>query len=84
MRGFIRGALVPVLRVWAAVSERAFEAIPRPADAPQAHSAGIDSDRVLLLGSGPAVGWGVFSHDLALGELRHRPDAPAATARERL
>ncbi|MDQ1582072.1 MAG: hypothetical protein QOF36_126 [Microbacteriaceae bacterium] len=35
-------------------------------DAPQAHSAGIDSDRVLVFGSGVAVGWGVLSHDLAL------------------
>lgn len=31
------------------------------------HAPGADSDRVLLLGSGIAVGYGVMSHDLALG-----------------
>jgi GAF domain-containing protein len=30
------------------------------------HASGIDSDRVLLFGSGAAVGWGVLSHEMAL------------------
>lgn len=58
--------LRPVMRVWAASLERDFQGAPRPHDIPQAHSAGIDSDRILLVGCGPAVGWGVVSHDLAL------------------
>ena len=41
-------------------------AAPRPDDAPQAHAAGVDPDRVVVIGNGPACGWGVRSHDLAL------------------
>ncbi|HSP75203.1 MAG TPA: GAF domain-containing protein [Cryobacterium sp.] len=66
MRELIRWALAPALRTWAAASERGLGDVPIPTDAPQAHSAGIDSDRILILGSGPAVGRGVVSHDLAL------------------
>ena len=66
MRGFVRWALVPLMRLWASVIELRMTGVPRPTDAPQAHSAGLDSDRILVVGSGPAVGWGVLSHDLAL------------------
>lgn len=38
----------------------------RPTDAPQAYASGRDSIRMLVVGSGPAAGWGVGSHDLAL------------------
>lgn len=38
----------------------------RPADTPQAFASGRRAMRVLLAGSGPVVGWGVGSHDLAL------------------
>ncbi|GIT78661.1 hypothetical protein LLS1_03300 [Leifsonia sp. LS1] len=38
----------------------------RPSDAPQGFVAGRRNIRVLLVGSGPVVGWGVGSHDLAL------------------
>jgi hypothetical protein len=38
----------------------------RPADTPQAFASGRRSLRLLLVGSGPAAGWGVASHDLAL------------------
>lgn len=38
----------------------------RPMDAPQAYASGRDSIRMLVVGSGPAAGWGVGSHDLAL------------------
>ncbi len=54
------------MRVWAASAERQDRHLPRPSDAPQAHAPGIDSDRVLILGCGPAVGWGVLSHQIAL------------------
>lgn len=62
----IRWAMAPVMRAWIAARTREYDTVPRPRDAPQAHAAGINSDRVLLFGSGPAVGWGVLSHDLAL------------------
>ncbi|ROS52599.1 GAF domain-containing protein [Frigoribacterium sp. PhB24] len=40
--------------------------LPRPEGVARAHAPGITPDRVLLFGSGPAVGWGVRSHDLGL------------------
>lgn len=54
------------MRTWAAASERGFGDVPVPTDAPQAHSAGVDPDRILIFGSGLAVGRGVVSHELAL------------------
>ena len=66
MRGFFRWALVPVMWAWAARAGTGLGHVPRPTDAPHARSAGTDSDRVLVFGSGPAVGWGVLSHDLGL------------------
>lgn len=66
MQEFIRWALVPVMRTWAASAGAGLGHVPRPTDDPHAHSPGTDSDRILVFGSGPAVGWGVLSHDLAL------------------
>jgi hypothetical protein len=66
MHDLTRWALRPLMRLWTAAAERQDRHLPRPSDAPQAHAAGIDSDRVLILGCGPAVGWGVLSHQLAL------------------
>lgn len=40
--------------------------LPRPEGVARAHAPGVSPDRVLLFGSGPAVGWGVRSHDLGL------------------
>ncbi|TFD72056.1 GAF domain-containing protein [Cryobacterium fucosi] len=62
----IRWAMAPLVRSWLAAQARDYDTVPRPRDAPQAHAAGINSDRILVFGSGPAVGWGVLSHDLAL------------------
>jgi len=39
---------------------------PRPHDVPFGAGAGVDPDRVLVVGTGPAVGWGTTSHELAL------------------
>ncbi|TFD88085.1 GAF domain-containing protein [Cryobacterium lactosi] len=66
VREVLRWTLVPVMRAWTTALERKFRGIPFPTDAPQAHSPGIDSDRILIVGGGPAVGWGVLSHTLAL------------------
>lgn len=50
--------------------------VPRPDDAPSAHSPGVDPDRVLIFGNGAAVGWGVRSHDLAIpGQLARQLSA---------
>jgi hypothetical protein len=57
-------------RFWHAILDRSFGDVPRPADAPFAHSTGSDPLRVLIFGSGTAVGWGLRSHELALpGQL---------------
>ncbi|MCU1440957.1 MAG: diguanylate cyclase [Rhodoglobus sp.] len=55
-----------VLRAWIASKSGEVDRLPRPWDAPESHSMGVDSDRVLILGGGPAVGWGVLSHEIAL------------------
>jgi lysophospholipase L1-like esterase len=39
---------------------------PRPRDATTISTAGPDPDRVLIFGSGPAVGWGVLTNEIAL------------------
>ncbi|AMM19641.1 hypothetical protein AX769_05160 [Frondihabitans sp. PAMC 28766] len=50
--------------------------MPRPDDAPSAHTPGIDPDRILIFGNGAAVGWGVRSHELALpGQLARQVSA---------
>lgn len=55
----------PFTRWWLA-DQQANNPAPRPSDAPEASAAGPDADRVLIFGSGPAVGWGVLSNDIAL------------------
>jgi len=57
----------PMARFWLATSGQSWRHLPTPSDAPLVHSPGADPDRVLLVGSGIAVGYGVVSHDLALG-----------------
>ena len=61
-----RWVSAPVLRAWIASKSGEVDRLPRPRDAPESHSLGVDSDRVLIFGGGPAVGWGVLSHELAL------------------
>jgi hypothetical protein len=55
------------MRAWVATVRSNSLAIPRPRDEPRVHADGPDPDRILLIGSGPAVGWGVLSQDLSLG-----------------
>ncbi len=66
--GYIaHGIANPMVRLWLATSSQSWRTLPRPTDSPVVHAAGSDSDRVLLVGSGISVGYGVVSHDLALG-----------------
>jgi len=68
MLGYIaHGIANPAARLWLATSSQSWRHLPTPSDPPLVHAPGSDSDRVLLLGSGIAVGYGVMSHDLALG-----------------
>ncbi|MCU1585641.1 MAG: hypothetical protein JWM49_2197 [Microbacteriaceae bacterium] len=66
MQGFQRALLAPVMKMWLVAQRVRGDSVPRPRDAPQTHAPGAYSDRVLLFGSGPAVGWGTVSHDVAL------------------
>jgi len=59
-------ALGPAMTLWGSSFERSLRTTPRPNDAPRAYATGPDPRRVLIFGAGPAVGWGVRSHDLAL------------------
>lgn len=68
MLGYILHAVAnPTARLWMATSSQSWRHLPTPSDAPLVHAPGADSDRVLLVGAGVAVGYGVMSHDLALG-----------------
>ena len=62
--------LRPLMRVLLFRVNRRLRQIPQPLDSPHVHAPGADPDRILLFGSGPAVGYGVLSNDLALpGQL---------------
>jgi hypothetical protein len=54
------------MRAWGRRALRSLTSVPRPVDDPRAHASGVDADRLLLFGSGGAVGWGVLSHAMAL------------------
>lgn len=66
MRDMLLWLMRPFMRFWVASVESELDSVPRPRDIPQVHAPGADSDRLLIVGSGPAVGWGVLSHDLSL------------------
>jgi hypothetical protein len=49
------------------------DTVPHPVDAPRQTVVGPDPDRVLVLGNGPAIGFGVLTQELALpGHLARR------------
>lgn len=58
--------LRPIMRVLHFRTGQRMQQLPQPVDAPHAHAPGVDPDRVLLFGSGPAMGYGVLSNELAL------------------
>lgn len=66
----LAGAVVrlirPFLTAWAAWHDAELSSMPRPLGLPRAVADGPRADRVLLIGSGPSLGWGVVSHDIAL------------------
>lgn len=64
--GLVSALARPAVRVWTAMMSPYWGTLPRPTGLPQVHSAGSAPDRILLIGNGPAVGYGVLSHDLAL------------------
>lgn len=57
----------PLVSLWLKNSSRSWRLMPVPPDKPVAHAPGTNSDKILLVGSGIAVGYGVRSANLALG-----------------
>lgn len=66
MRSLLDAAMLPAVRGWVASARENAEMLPRPKGIPQVHADGVDADRVLVIGSGVAVGYGVFSYELSL------------------
>jgi GAF domain-containing protein len=75
----IRGAA----RLWYAKTLAAAGSVPYARDAPTARAGEGPADHVLLLGNGPAHGWGVASHQLGLcGQLAHAVSKATGRAAE--
>jgi hypothetical protein len=69
----VRAIARPSANLWLAATESRSASVPKPMDAPVIHTAGTDPARVLIIGSGISVGFGVLSHELALpGQLARR------------
>jgi hypothetical protein len=67
MPGTVESAtLRSMMRVWLLSAEMARTDLPRPPAAGSIQVAGDDPLRILLMGNGAAVGYGVLTHDLAL------------------
>jgi hypothetical protein len=73
-------ALRPVTRLWYARELGAGPLVPKPRDAPYIRSGHPRADRALLIGSGPASGWGTLTYQLALvGHLARAMTAATRT-----
>lgn len=55
-----------VLRGWVAWKATELEGVPRPIDEPVVSIHGLDPVECLIVGAGPASGWGVASHQISL------------------
>lgn len=72
--------LAPFAARWGQRVRRELDLVPHPADSLRQFVAGADPDRVLVLGNGPAIGFGVLTQELSLpGHLARR--LAAATER---
>jgi hypothetical protein len=70
MTRLIQRLLSPVFRAWSPIfllrAGLAASTLPKPTDAPQVQIPGPDPDRILVVGGGIAVGFGVLSHELGI------------------
>src|SRR5690554_1637241 len=62
--------LGPIFRLWSPFfllqAGLAASSLPKPTDAPKVHVPGPDPDRILVVGGGIAIGFGVLSHELGI------------------
>ncbi|MFM9878495.1 MAG: GAF domain-containing protein [Rhodoglobus sp.] len=73
MYRLVYAVMRPFARAWITSSAESWRALPVPVGLPLAHAAGSDSNRLMLIGNGIAVSYGVLSHDLGLaGHLARR------------
>lgn len=56
----------PGVRFWLSSTALSRAIIPRPSNSDGVHTPGTNPARILLVGSGASIGFGVLSHDLAL------------------
>jgi hypothetical protein len=56
----------PLVRLWVRTAEMSDPLLPRPASPDEREPPDHAADRVLLVGNGASVGYGVLSHDLSL------------------
>ncbi len=54
-------------RAWLATSSNSWRRLPRPVDEPHVHAPGDDPHRLLVLGNGIVMSWGVLSHQIGVG-----------------
>lgn len=72
--------IAPIAAGWQRRVREELDTVPHPTDPPRRFVMGPDPDRVLVLGNGPAIGFGVLTQELALpGHLARR--LAAATRR---
>lgn len=63
---FMRALIAPIAHLWVVNSAASWRSLPRPGEPAFAAASGVDPHRLLLIGSGMAVSYGVLSHDLGL------------------
>jgi hypothetical protein len=64
--GVVRLLGRPGVRFWLSSTSLARAAIPQPEGVAAVHTVGTNPARILVIGGGAAIGFGVFSHELAL------------------
>lgn len=57
---------MPIMRAWVAGARESTQVVPRAHGTPQVHADGVNADRVLVIGSGAVVGFGVLTYDLSI------------------
>jgi hypothetical protein len=66
-RAAVHSVARPWVVFWLASTALSRALIPRPPGTDAVHTPGINPARLLLIGGGASIGFGVLSHDLALG-----------------